>query len=290
MKNISVCSWSYRRSIGDIAAEMRKIGVDHIQLALTPFIDPKAVVPGAAGETSGSSAPVDPIDVQRRQVEELLASGEWTLCSSMFNSAYEDYTTPATIRSTGGIMPDEHWPENKELIVKAARLSAEWKAPYFMLHAGFMDESDPRAYATFTDRVKFIRDTCGENGVELILETGQERPEHLAEFLSRNEGIYVNLDPANIILYDMGEAVPAVKTLAPWIRHLHIKDSIHPRNPGEWGEEVPWGEGQVDASAFLKAVDEIGFTGYGAVEREAGNDRAGDIAKAVERLRAEAGR
>ena len=286
MKNVSVCSWSYRRSIRDIAAEMRKIGVDHIQLALTPFIDPKAVVPGAAGEASGESAPADPIDVQRRQVEELLASGEWTLCSSMFNSAYEDYTTPATIRRTGGIMPDEHWEENRALIVKAARLSAEWKAPYFMLHAGFLDDSDPASYAKFTDRVRFIRDTCGENGVELILETGQERPEHLAEFLSKNEGVYVNLDPANIILYDMGEAVPAVKTLAPWIRHLHIKDGIHPAKPGDWGQEVPWGEGQVNAPEFLRALDEIGFTGYGAVEREAGDDRAGDIARAIERLRA----
>ena len=57
MKNVSVCSWSYRKSIRDIAEEMRKIKVDHIQLALTPFIDPKAVVPGAAGETSGASAP-----------------------------------------------------------------------------------------------------------------------------------------------------------------------------------------------------------------------------------------
>ena len=46
-----------------------------------------------------------------------------------------------------------------------------------------------------------------------------------------------------------------------------------------------WGEGQVDAPAFLKALDEIGFTGYGAVEREAGNDRAGDIALAIQRLR-----
>lgn len=286
MKNVSVCSWSYRKSVKDVAAEMRKIGVDHIQLALTPFIDPNAVVPGAAGETSGGSEAVDPIDVQRAQVEALLASGEWTLCSSMFNSRYEDYTTLETIRQTGGIMPDAHWEENKGLIVKAIRLSAEWKAPYFMLHAGFLDESDPARLAKFVDRVSFIRDTCGENGVQLILETGQEKPEHLAEFLSRHEGIYVNLDPANIILYGMGEPVSAVKTLAPWIRHLHYKDGNYAAKPGEWGAEVPWGDGQVNAPAFLKALDEIGFTGYGAVEREAGNDRAGDIALAVQRIRA----
>ena len=82
------------------------------------------------------------------------------------------------------------------------------------------------------------------------------------------------------------DPVRAVGVLAPWIRHLHIKDAIHPAKPGEWGQEVPWGEGQVDAPAFLKALDEIGFNGYAAVEREAGDDRAGDIARAIERLRA----
>ena len=42
----------------------------------------------------------------------------------------------------------------------------------------------------------------------------------------------------------------------------------------------------MNAAEFIKAIDEIGFTGYGAVEREGGNDRAGDIALAVKRLRA----
>ena len=288
MRNVSVCSWSYRKSARGVADEMSKENVTHVQLAVCPFIDPKAVVPGGAGEgtTASGSGGADPIDVQRRDVEEFLASGRWTLSGTMFNSAYEDYSTLDSIKATGGIVPDEHWDENRDLLRKAVKLSAEWKAPIFMLHAGFLDETDAAKRAKFTDRVRFIRDLCGEAGLTLALETGQERAEALAEFLSVNEGVYVNLDPANIILYDKGDPVAAAKTLGPWIRHCHVKDALRTKTPGAWGEEVPWGSGEVNAPAVLAALDAAGFDGWLAVEREAGNDRAGDIARAVRALRA----
>lgn len=287
MRNVSVCSWSYQKSARGVAEEMTKAGVDHVQLAVCPFIDPKAVVPGGAGDAValGGSGGADPIDMQRRDVEEFLASGRWTLSGTMFNSSYEDYSSLEAIKATGGIVPDEHWAENRDLIQKAVKLSAAWRAPIFMLHAGFLDEHDAAKRAVFSDRVRFIRDCCGEAGLTLTLETGQERAEALAEFLSANEGIYVNLDPANIILYDKGDPVAAVKTLAPWILHCHIKDALRTKVPGTWGAEVPWGTGEVNAPAFLGALDAAGFAGWLAVEREAGTDRAGDIFRAVQALR-----
>ena len=39
------------------------------------------------------------------------------------------------------------------------------------------------------------------------------------------------------------------------------------------------------ADAFIGALKDIGFDGYLSVEREAGNDRVGDIARAVEDLK-----
>ena len=103
--------------------------------------------------------------------------------------------------------------------------------------------------------------------------------------LSNLPGVYVNLDPANMILYGKGDPVRAVKTLAPWIRHIHIKDAVSAKVPGTWGEETVWTQGEVNADAFIAALREIGFDGYLSVEREAGNDRAGDIARAVADLR-----
>ena len=46
------------------------------------------------------------------------------------------------------------------------------------------------------------------------------------------------------------------------------------------GEDVPLGTGQVDLAAVIRALEEGGFTGAIIIEREAGNNRLGDIAAA----------
>ena len=108
----------------------------------------------------------------------------------------------------------------------------------------------------------------------------------LKQFLEElsHPALGVNFDPANMILYNQGNPIDAVRTLAPWISHVHIKDACRAKQPGTWGAEVPWGEGEVGPEAFLGALDEIGFAGTLAIEREAGDDRFKDIKLAVERL------
>ena len=287
MKSLSVCSWSYRMSAAQVAAEMTKSGVDHVHLAINPFVDPLAVVPGTAGETEnvGGTGGVDSVAKQRKDIEEFLASGRWTISSTLHNSRYDDYSTLESIRRTGGLVPDEHWEENRRIIADVVKLSAEWKSPYMMLHAGYINPSDKVGHAKLTDRLKYVRDLCADAGIELTLETGQETADDLAEMLSNLPGVYVNFDPANMILYGKGDPVRAVRILAPWIRHVHIKDAKYPKVPGEWGEDVEWTKGQVNADAFIAALGEIGFTGFLAVEREAGDNRAGDIAAAIEDLK-----
>lgn len=284
---ISVCSWSYRLSAAHVADEMAACGVDHVHLAACPFIDPLAVVPGTAGETENvaGTGGVDPIDKQRADIERYLSDGRWKVSSTLFNSRYDDYSTLESIRRTGGLVPDEHWEENRVLVAKAIRQTAEWKAPYIMLHAGFIDHTDREGFRKLSDRLKYVRDLCADAGVELTLETGQETADDLAGMLVDLPGVYVNFDPANMILYGKGDPVKAVKTLAPWIRHIHVKDATYAAVPGTWGDEVEWTKGDVDADAFIAALRDIGFDGCLAVEREAGDDRAGDIAAAVADLK-----
>ena len=119
-----------------------------------------------------------------------------------------------------------------------------------------------------------------------MLETGQETAGQLRNFLKQlnHPAVGVNFDPANMILYDKGEPIEAVKTLGPWIRHIHIKDAVRTTNPGTWGQEVPWGEGQVGPEAFIDALEEIGYQETLAIEREAENDRFADIKLAADRL------
>ena len=132
--------------------------------------------------------------------------------------------------------------------------------------------------------MKTLRDICQKENVELILETGQETADDLAKFMPLVEGVGVNFDPANMILYNKGVPVDAVKKIAPWIRHMHIKDAKYTKTPGTWGEEVPWGDGEVNAPLLLKTLEEVGFKGVFAIEREGGNNRVGDIALAAKRV------
>ena len=272
-ERIGVCSWSYQRPLREVADEMARIGVKGIDLALTPFVAPD----GRHGVEEGEEA----LAFAKAQ----FASGAWRLFATMISFPQEDYSTLDTIRKTGGVVPDDCWPRNREIAAAAAELSGTLGAPYMLFHAGFLDESNPAAYAAYVERVSFVRDACAKAGVQLILESGQETAEDLARFLRDVPGLYVNFDPANMILYGKGRPMDALETLVPWIRKIHVKDADATAVPGTWGTERPWGEGQVGGAAFIDALNGLGFTGNLTIEREGGDDRVGDIARAAARLR-----
>ncbi|MBO7688257.1 MAG: sugar phosphate isomerase/epimerase [Kiritimatiellae bacterium] len=271
-ENLGVCSWSFQKPLDAVAAEMKKLGLKRVHLALQPFLE--------GGSRHGAAEGAAALD----RVKARLASGEWKLSATMIGFPQEDYSTLDTIKKTGGVVPDDAWEANKKIVVAGAKLSAELKSPVLTLHAGFLDESDAVALKKYTDRVKFIVDTCGEAGVPVAFETGQETAADLAKFMPTVPGAGVNFDPANMILYAKGNPVEAVRTLAPWIRHVHLKDAVLTKKPGTWGTEVPWGDGEVDAPRFLAELKAAGYKGAFAIEREGGNDRTGDIALAAKRL------
>src|SRR5688500_4834126 len=119
------------------------------------------------------------------------------------------------------------------------------------------------------------------------METGQERADELLTFLEDLRGagatnVFVNFDPANMILYGAGDPIAAVRTLGPHVRHVHVKDGTASSAPGrEWGAEVPFGTGEVDVKAFLSALKSVGYAGPLAIERAAGDDGMGDVKTAI---------
>lgn len=272
-ERIGVCSWSWRLPMRGVAREMAKTDVKGIHLALGPFIAPDERH-GAAEDAAALAF-----------VKERIAKGEWVLMSTMVGMVGEDYSTLETIRETGGIVPDRHWEANKRIVTAGARLTQELGCKYMSTHAGFLDESNPKALKKYVERVTWMRDECRKYGVELLLESGQETAEDLAAFLPRVPGVGVNFDPANMILYAKGRPREAVRVLVPWIRQVHVKDARETKKPGTWGEEVPWGAGEVGGEAFLAELEALGFKGNYVVEREAGSDRPGDIRRAIRELR-----
>jgi len=126
-------------------------------------------------------------------------------------------------------------------------------------------------------------DRLGE-GVGVALETGQETPESLLELLGEPglEGVGVNFDPANMLLYGSGDPIRALEALAQHIVQVHLKDAVGPDRPGVWGTETPAGRGAVDWEAFFSRLNDLTPDVDVIIERERGPDRTGDVVAARE--------
>jgi len=204
----------------------------------------------------------------------------------MFGCIGEDYSTLESIRLTGGIAPDATWERNRKNIRASASLAARLGQKLVTFHAGFLphEESDP-AFGKMLRRLAEVADIFAAQRIDLGLETGQESAPVLAGLLQKlnRPNLGVNFDPANMILYNKGDPVEALRTLGPWIRQVHVKDAVKAKTPGTWGEEVAVGDGEVDWRAFFAALKEVDYSGNFVFEREAGKQRVADIcaAKAV---------
>jgi len=259
---LAVCSWSlHPAGPQQLLDDLLAIGIPRIQLALDPLRQNPDV---------WSSAPT------------LLAQHDIEIVAGMFGTVGEDYSTPETIKRTGGIVPDATWEQNWQNIQQVARLAAQLEVPLVTFHAGFLphEESDPD-YMKLLDRISRIAELFGGEGIALGFETGQETAETLRAFLEKLDcaNVGVNFDPANMILYEKGDPIAALRVLAPFLRSCHLKDATATKVPGTWGEEVVVGTGQVDWPAFFCTLDEVKFKGHLSIEREAGSSRVEDIKK-----------
>ena len=269
---VAVCSWSlHPASPQDLVQKLLATGIRRIQLAL----DPLRESPGVWGQTVAHC----------RQQGVSIVSG-------MFGCVGEDYTTLDTIRRTGGIAPDKTWHQNWDNIRVTAALAAELKLKLVTFHAGFVphDEKAP-GFAKMLKRLTEAADAFGAAKITLGLETGQETAEHLNKLLTRlqHPAVGVNFDPANMILYDKGDPIAALRVLGPWLRQVHIKDARRTKVPGTWGDEVTVGTGEVDWPKFFATLRELKYAGDFVIEREAGSQRVADIRAANEVVRRNGG-
>ena len=257
---IGVCSWSLGDDLDALAQVREKLLLDYVNLNIGP---------GLTEEGKGF-----PVAVQKQG---------WKISCTMIGFAQEDYSTLDSIKATGGIVPDEYWEENRRRVLDAINLTADLDVRYLLFHFGFI----PGHMDVLVDRVKQLADMAAQKNVTILMETGQESAQELKvflELLNNHPNMGINYDPANMIIYDTDDPIKALKVLAPWIRHIHIKDAVRTKIAGQFGREVPWGSGQVGAKAFLEGLKEIGFSGVLAVERETGGDRVNDIKHTVENL------
>ena len=194
---------------------------------------------------------------------------------------------------TVGLVPEEtraaRVQEMKEISDFARLLGCDTVA----LHIGFVPED--RSSDSFQGLLAVTRDLLDHvaaNGQQLNLETGQESADHLLEFISDvgRDNLFINFDPANMILYGTGDPIDALKKVGHLVRSIHCKDATwaaSDQRGKEWGAEVPLGEGDVGIETYLRTLDELGYDGPLTIEREIAHDRdrqKADIGTAVRLL------
>ncbi len=269
-ERLGICSWStHPKDPADLAGRLRDVGLKKVQLALNPL----RTDPAVWGD-----------------VQAVLAQDGASIASGMFGTIGEDYSSLESIRRTGGVVPDQHWAENWKIVQDVAKLAQRLQLKLVSCHAGFLphEPSDP-AFTKLVGRITQIAKCFADHGLTLLFETGQESGPTLLSFLTALDAqgatnTAVNFDPANMILYDMGDPIDALKTLLPRVRQVHIKDAVRTTVKGQWGQEVPIGDGQVDWPAFMRVLAQGNYTGDLIIEREAGQNRVGDIRLAIQRL------
>ena len=265
---LGICSWSLRpQNPADLAERVQRAGFSAVQLALTPVVEEPAVWGHAIQHLQGAGIAV---------------------LSGMLATHAEDYSTLESIARTGGLRPAQHWPANLERARHVAACAAQAGIPLVTFHAGFIphEPRDPER-AVLLDRLRQVADIFAQHHVRLGLETGQESAATLLDALHAlaHPNVGVNFDPANMILYGMGDPVAALRALAPHVVQVHVKDAVPTTQPGTWGHEVTAGTGAVDWPAFFQAMRALPQPVDLVVEREAGAAREGDAAIAAALVR-----
>lgn len=244
--------------------------------------------------TSGTMTPESTTPAQRREFVDMVKSSGLTisaLCGDFIcgNPDYNFYDSDKRIAVI----------ERSKRIVDFAK---ELGTDIITTHVGVIP-ADPNA-----EKRKAMQATCVELAsyadqmkAHFAIETGPEIATTLKSFLDSlgSKGVGVNLDPANFIMVTGDDPAKAVHTLKDYIVHTHAKDGrrlivgdpevIYGEIENEIQEasyfiELPLGEGDVDFTAYLKALDEIGYKGFLTIEREIGQNPKADITTAYNYL------
>lgn len=197
----------------------------------------------------------------------------------------ESYADIPTVVRTVGLVPRETRAARTREMKEIADFAHLLGCSVVALHLGFVPHDRRESlYQEAIDVTRDVCDHCRRNSQALHLETGQEPADTLWQFIQDvgRDNLFINFDPANMILYGAGEPIAALKQVGKYVKSVHCKDGTWAKNPGqEWGAEVPLGQGDVGMENYLRALKEIGYTGPLTIERE--------IAQEPERQKAEIG-
>ncbi|MDE2778016.1 MAG: sugar phosphate isomerase/epimerase [Chloroflexota bacterium] len=170
----------------------------------------------------------------------------------------------------GGLEESEGLQWRIDKTKQALDTTAELGGNVVTTHAGVLpeDKLDP-AYEILLRSVGEIAEHGAKVGVYFALETGQETPKALGDFIDEigNPWLKVNYDPCNLLRFGSeAGTIQGVRILGDKIIHTHAKDW----NPATMGATC--GEGLVPWDGYIQALRDIAYSGVLAIEDETGNE------------------
>ena len=214
-----------------------------------------------------------PLEDAAEQWDEALKTEKFTIVTAFCSYVGEDYSDIPTVLRTVGLVPPATRAERIARTKAVSDVAAKLGIDSVACHIGFLPhDTQAPLYAEMRDVALELCHYCHKNGQFFTLETGQETPKVLLQFLEdvHHPNLKINFDPANMILYGTGEPVEALNVLGKYVASVHCKDGDWPlmEHPESLGEERPLGKGSVDFPAFIAKLKEIGYRGILSVERE----------------------
>jgi len=177
---------------------------------------------------------------------------------------------------TIGFVPVEYRAMRVQAMAECIEFAHMAGIPYCATHAGFIPENlnDP-VYTGMIAALRPLVRMCKRYDMKLLFETGQETPVTLLRTIEDlgGEGVGVNFDTGNLILYGKGAPVDALDVFGKYVFDFHAKDGLYPTNGRQLGHEVQIGQGKVNFPALIKKLKEIGYSGPMTIEREISGDQ-----------------
>ena len=202
--------------------------------------------------------------------------------------------------------PSQNWSPDRSvntvgmtrLSVRANRFASaarqmNWGLKHFgirhlLCHVGFLPE-DETEFAHFIDDLREFCRLARDNGQYFLFETGPETDLELKKCIDMLglDNVGINLDPANLLIYDKTEPLDFVESLGEYVLGVHCKDACRPVGGALMGKETPLGKGDTKFGEVMEKLYRKGFRGPLIIEREIppGPEQDADIRAAMTYLR-----
>lgn len=179
----------------------------------------------------------------------------------------------------------ERLEERVAALQNAIEFAAQLKIRTLTLRAGRIPAADnAEQRETLQSILGELAHLGNQQGITLCLIPCGDSPEEMRQLIDsvKTGPVTVDADLGGWVMHH--QSIPRnLREMHDLIGHFEIRDAI--RDVDGHGQEVCFGQGEVDWDEVAGLIEEIGYAGWLNVDRQAGVHRTGDAAVAVEELK-----